>query len=130
LWVNFPALMWRMRRNGLRRLAEQELTTLELNDRADDAPLLFSAEDIEVVAQETGVAEAGDAVCRDGRRRRGRGLGTKRLAFEAALAQQVRCGDGSSADARGVQVDECGELPVRVVFGDALSNALGGLAPL
>jgi hypothetical protein len=121
LWVNFPVLMWRVRRNGLRRLAEQELTTLKSADGDGTAPLLVAAEDIGEVAQGGGVA---DAACRDEQRRRGRGLGVKRLAFEAALAQQVRCGDvrlfsGDERERNAAAYQAAASLPVPLSRGAA-----------
>lgn len=79
LWVNFPALMWSVRRGSLRCAAQQDLDTLERVD-SDHAPRSRSVE------------PDGEAV-RKRSARRGRGPGAKRVAFEAALADQVRAGD-------------------------------------
>jgi len=135
LWVNFPSLMWRVRRSGLRRLAEEELTALETADADGAAPLLVAAEGVEGVAQDGSVADAADAACRDGRRRRARGLGVKRLAFEAALARQVRCGDvrlfsGDERERNAAAYQAAASLPVPLSRGAARRYVVQALTRL
>lgn len=80
LWVNFPALMWSRRRGMLRNEAEGASTALESITGAE----VERAEDHEGAPRVKTPARAF---------RRGRGPGPKRIAFEAALEDQVRSGD-------------------------------------
>ena len=92
LWVNFPALMWSVRRGYLRRDAECDLTALEISSHGSAAPpraLVETVEEVEHLDRKTDEAH-GKRMCSP---RRGRGPGAKRIAFEAALTDQVRSGD-------------------------------------
>lgn len=93
LWVNFPALMWSGRRDCLRRDAEGALTVLRCVSCAGEAASCASSDGGGAVEQ---VQDAGDQPD-NGRLartlRRGRGPGPKRVAFEAALTDQMRSGD-------------------------------------
>jgi Protein of unknown function (DUF2637) len=93
LWINFPALMWRGRRTSLRRAAHEDLTAVE--SAPSSRPLrLCSAEGDNEAEQWEGTGSAGRAaVAPLSDSRRGRGPGAKRVAFEAALVEQVKCGD-------------------------------------
>lgn len=92
LWVNFPALMWSGRRISLRRDAEAVLSAPELDLYADDIASCGTSAEEEVEQVENLTAELES--CSPPRSyRRGRGLGPKRVAFEAALTDQVRSGD-------------------------------------
>jgi hypothetical protein len=93
LWINFPALMWSGRRGFLRRDAEGELTALEIPSCGSAVPLSSQTEDSDEV--EHAVQKPEEAYSQRPMRspRRGRGPGAKRVAFEAALTDQVRSGD-------------------------------------
>jgi hypothetical protein len=94
LWINFPALMWSGRRSALRRDAEETLNTTESDSRADDsASCGTSDEEEEVEQEEDPAANRRDSSSSVRSLRRGRGPGPKRVAFEAALTDQVRSGD-------------------------------------
>jgi hypothetical protein len=93
LWINFPRSMWSVRRGPLHRLAEARLIALESEERDADcslraAPNLAGRAEREasvIGLPKAGLAEPGS--------RRGRGLGAKRVAFEAALVERMRAGD-------------------------------------
>ena len=93
LWVNFPALMWSGRRHSLRRDAEGALIAPQCISCADEpASSATSAghgevEQVAVPGDEPGAERSGRTL------RRGRGPGPKRVAFEAALTDQLRSGD-------------------------------------
>ena len=92
LWTNFPSLMWSRRRESLRRDAEAASTAPEPDiacaGAAQSAAVASAAEVEQVETDDEPSAE------RSARRpRRGRGPGPKRVAFEAALTDQVRSGD-------------------------------------
>ena len=92
LWINFPALMWSGRRGALRRDAEGDLTTLEIPSCDSAAPprlLTHTADEVEQAGRKTDKTHSQ----RTRSPRRGRGPGAKRVAFEAALTDQVRSGD-------------------------------------
>lgn len=95
LWINFPGLMWSGRRGSLRRIAEERLDPPERDDRcAGSSP---RATGIQPAEEERDAPVADSAAARRTerpyRRGRGRGPGTKRIAFENALVAQVRGGD-------------------------------------
>lgn len=92
LWINFPALMWSGQRGSLRRDAEGDAAALEVPARADADVQRLSVDgggEAEHVGRGTDAVHAPRA--RD--RRQGRSPGAKRVAFEAALVDQVRSGD-------------------------------------
>ena len=93
LWINFPTLMWSGQREALRRDAEGDLTALEIPARDNTAPLRRPVE----TSSEEEHGDRGGVVAQNQRsmpsHRRGRGPGAKRVAFEAALTDQVRSGD-------------------------------------
>lgn len=88
LWVNFPVLMWKRRRCLLRNEAEgtpsssTSASCVAVSRRATTS----SDEQAEQAGHPRAMAPAGVP-------RRGRGLGPKRVAFEAALKDQMRSGD-------------------------------------
>jgi Protein of unknown function (DUF2637) len=84
LWANFPRAMWRERRAFLRRIAENHSSALHTDGSGPEQCRL---------QQEHEGAEKNDCQRPPLHPRRSRGPGTKRIAFEAALADQVRCGD-------------------------------------
>lgn len=94
LWVNFPRLMWSGRRSSLRSDAEDALSALRAIGCVGEV-----AQASELEAEQEGARAAREAVagpCSGGavrHMRRGRGPGPKRVAFEVALADQVRSGD-------------------------------------
>jgi hypothetical protein len=98
MWINFPTLMWSRWRNSLRHDAEAlqavpgtalcavnppqcAIAGVGLRDKEVEHPIAA------VTADESGTKAAAR------RLRRGRGPGPKRVAFEAALMDQVRAGD-------------------------------------
>jgi hypothetical protein len=93
LWINFPGVMWSVRRSSLRREAEGYRFALEPAVRYGVAAHLPPTNEVGEVVQE--IVQAKEAVEDSARRsmRKGRRLGAKRLAFEAALAEQARSGD-------------------------------------
>jgi hypothetical protein len=92
LWVNFPALMWSGRRDSLRRDAEGALIMPRSVSCADEA-VSRAASRGSAVERATDAGDESDAGRRARTLRRGRGPGPKRIAFEAALTDQVRSGD-------------------------------------
>lgn len=94
LWLNFPSLMWSKQREQLRRAAENGLSELEEVAYGADAELSASLERAEDVEQKkSNSAHKSNADSSMRRSRRGRGPGPKRVAFETALTDQLRCGD-------------------------------------
>ena len=94
LWLNFPSLMWRKRRRSLRRAAEGASLELErIADHALAAPCAAVTGAEELEQKQSSVAHELKATNPARRSRRGRGPGPKRIAFEAALAHQLRSGD-------------------------------------
>ncbi|WP_194893739.1 DUF2637 domain-containing protein [Catenulispora pinisilvae] len=93
LWVNFPRLMWSRRRAVLRHEAEGAQSTTESASRADDVSQRATSDAEEEAQQGTDAEGAPRAKASALAFRRGRGPGPKRVAFEAALKDQVRSGD-------------------------------------
>lgn len=94
LWLNFPSLMWSKRRELLRRAAEGSLPEVEHVLRDADIVHCATSDTSEVPEQRQSGAARKPGLGGPARRtRRGRGPGPKRIAFETALADQVRCGD-------------------------------------
>jgi hypothetical protein len=93
LWVNFPALMWSGRRDSLRRDAEGALIVPRCASCTDEAVSCAASEGGGAVEQATDSGDEAGAGRRARTLRRGRGPGPKRIAFEAALTDQVRSGD-------------------------------------
>lgn len=93
LWINFPSLMWSGRRSALRRNAEQILNAPEPRPCLDDLTECVTAEESHEVAQTQASADGRDQGSSARSLRRGRRPGPKRVAFEAALTDQVRSGD-------------------------------------
>jgi hypothetical protein len=93
LWANFPALMWRVRRTSLRRAAQNDLTAVELVHGAHLLRLCAGEGDDEVEHPAEIEAKGQFRTTLAAEPRWGRGPGAKRVAFEAALAEQVQCGD-------------------------------------
>lgn len=93
LWINFPLLMWSGRRGSLRRDAESDLVAAEFLSHDSAAAADLNREAVHEVEQVGRGAEGGQGQRRVRSTSRGRGPGAKRIAFEAALAEQVRCGD-------------------------------------
>lgn len=92
MWINFPGLMWSARRSALRGAAEAESISQEPDVHAVNDSLCVGDGGIGEVEQFGGFADGADAE-QPGRSRRGRGPGAKRIAFEAALVQQMHSGD-------------------------------------
>ncbi|MEZ0109275.1 hypothetical protein ABH920_003285 [Catenulispora sp. EB89] len=93
LWVNFPALMWSTRRSLLRHEAESALKASESASCSDDvSPCAGSAVE-EQVERPEGTKGTRRTKAPARAFRRGRGPGPKRIAFEAALKDQVQSGD-------------------------------------
>ena len=88
LWINFPRTMWSAWRMSLRREAANSRLAQEVGEAASRA--LARVGEVEQLAGAVNQAAGSKLV---GRACRGRGLGAKRLAFEAALAAQVQSGD-------------------------------------
>ena len=94
LWLNFPSLMWNKRRGLLRRAAEGTLPELDRAVHDANAAQRATVTGTEEPEQKrSGVVRELNAEGSARRSRRGRGPGPKRVAFEAALAYQVRSGD-------------------------------------
>jgi hypothetical protein len=92
LWVHFPVLMWSRWRKLLRCAADGVPAGLEHVARVGGgASDVIGAIDHLEQKRDRIAAERNAAV--PGRPRRGRGPGPKRIAFETALADQVRSGD-------------------------------------
>ncbi|MBS2966017.1 DUF2637 domain-containing protein [Actinocrinis puniceicyclus] len=93
LWINFPGVMWSTMRDSLRRDAQGQRSAPDAGARTYAAAHQSSGRDHADVEQVgVTVGEKGsDAAGQSARRRRG--LGAKRLAFEAVLAEQARSGD-------------------------------------
>jgi hypothetical protein len=92
LWVNFPGLMWSRRRGLLRNEAEGAPNTSAFASCVG-APQ-YATLDAEEQVEQAAVAESiSRAKTPTQALRRGRGPGPKRLAFEAALKEQMRSGD-------------------------------------
>ena len=89
LWINFPALMWNTRRDLLRREAEGTPIALGFDDVLQHAASVTD----EQAAQADDTESVSSAKAPTRAFRRGRGLGPKRIAFEAALMDQVQSGD-------------------------------------
>lgn len=92
LWINFPVLMWSARRNSLRRDAEGDLTALE-TVTGDEAAYCATAAEAAEAEQDDDAVRKAEVGQMERRPRRGRGPGAKRVAFEAALTNQMRSGD-------------------------------------
>lgn len=92
LWVNFPALMWHAQRGALRREAEGALTAPKAT-AGDDCSGSCAADEPGEVKLRSGADDVLKAARVEERSRRGRSLGAKRIAFEAALTEQLRRGD-------------------------------------
>jgi hypothetical protein len=98
LWAHFPSLMWSAKRSTLRRLVHNNFLALEQSEDVD-AMICFRIQanegnansDGEVAQRQMPEDEVLDEV--NVVRRRGRRLGDKRVAFEAALTAQLRSGD-------------------------------------
>lgn len=92
LWTNFPALMWSGRRNSLRQdahdLSDTAPRATNTDQQSADRSTMTAAEAAQTVRDEDELRSR-----RPARGRRGRGPGPKRIAFEAALTDQVRGGD-------------------------------------
>ncbi|MEY9893205.1 hypothetical protein ABIA31_006883 [Catenulispora sp. MAP5-51] len=88
LWVNFPVLMWSRRRHLLRNEAEgAPSSSTSAPCSADASQRATNADDqVEQAGALRAKAPAMASRC-------GRGLGPKRVAFEAALKDQMRSGD-------------------------------------
>ena len=94
LWLNFPSLMWSKRRELLRRDAEDALPEVERVLPGVASTRCATSDTTEVPEQrQSGAARKLNLGGPVRRTRRGRGPGPKRVAFETALADQVRCGD-------------------------------------
>jgi hypothetical protein len=125
LWLNFPSLMWSKQREQLRRAAENGLSELEDVAYGADIELRASSEPVEDAEQKKNnpaLKSSTDSSVR--RSSRGRGPGPKRVAFENALTNQVRCGDLRlfSADERernAAAYDAAASLPAPLSRGTA-----------
>jgi hypothetical protein len=93
LWINFPALMWSERRGSLRREAGNASSASELVPCSGDAAQGTTSDTEEQVVQFAGHESKPRTKASVQAFRRGRGPGPKRIAFEAALEDQVRSGD-------------------------------------
>lgn len=93
LWINFPLLMWSGHRGSLRRDAERELPAPEALSYDSAAAPDLCREAAHEVEQADPCGEGGQGQRRVRSLGRGRGPGAKRIAFEAALAEQVRRDD-------------------------------------
>jgi hypothetical protein len=124
LWVNFPALMWRRRRGVLRREVEHALTVPDCIPCAADAAPSTSAHVGGEVGEGTGTAGELGAERLSRPVRRGRGPGAKRIAFEAALVEQVRRGDlrlfcGNERERNAAAYQAAASLPIPLSRGAA-----------
>ena len=93
LWINFPALMWNGRRGSLRRDANELLSLAKSNSCADGSASCATSRTEGEVAQTRAKVGRRDCGASVRSQRRGRGPGPKRIAFEAALVDQVHSGD-------------------------------------
>jgi hypothetical protein len=93
LWINFPAVMWSMHRDNLRREAEGTRPALEIGADDGAVPPDASLDDADEAEQDGSNAIAPETEREAWHPRRGRGPGAKRIAFEAALRDQVHSGD-------------------------------------
>lgn len=93
LWINFPLLMWSGQRGSLRRDAQGALTAPDALLRGSAHAWESPGEGVHEVEQVDLAANEGQGQRRVRSDGRGRGPGVKRIAFEAALAEQVRSGD-------------------------------------
>lgn len=93
LWFNFPRLMWSTRRDALRRDAEGHRPTGDTTVCGESASNQPCVDGTGEVQQGSGVVVVRQAARSVQRTHRGRGPGAKRIAFEAALAEQARSGD-------------------------------------
>lgn len=84
LWMNFPGQMWRGWRSALRTDAERSAALL-LERSTKPVPLVPTHRTSDTCCVKQPALTAS--------RRRGRGPGQKRIAFEAALKDQVQSGD-------------------------------------
>jgi hypothetical protein len=91
LWVNFPVLMWSRRRSLLRAEAEGVPSSSASAFCAAVGSQRATMSSDEQVEQAGAFAPRAKAPAKVSRR--GRGLGPKRVAFEAALKDQMRSGD-------------------------------------
>ena len=91
LWISFPAQMWSKWRRSLRYEAEQSPAAPVTDNASQRAALKMTG----LPEQAKGDAVATTHVKTPAAqvRRPGRGLGPKRIAFEAALKDQLRSGD-------------------------------------
>ncbi|WP_194909691.1 DUF2637 domain-containing protein [Catenulispora rubra] len=93
LWISYPALMWRKLRETLRHEAEGAPNASESESCVDETARRATSN----TEQEAEQMEVADGIRRAKAPtrafRRGRGPGPKRVAFEAALTEQVRSGD-------------------------------------
>ena len=125
LWINFPATMWSTWRNALRREARDGWSA-QLTGAVTDRTLPHVGE----VERASGTAGAVEPVVCG---RRARGLGTKRLAFEAALVAQVRSGDlrlfsGSERARNEAAYEAAASLPAPLSKGAARRYVVQALA--
>lgn len=93
LWINFPTLMWSKRRGSLRHEAGDVLAAPEPIWCVGGAAEQAASEPEEQVAHPAGAAGSPRVKASAQAFRRGRGPGPKRIAFEAALEDQVCSGD-------------------------------------
>jgi len=93
LWINFPALMWSRQRGQLRNEAEGAPNTSGPTSDSGDVSQRTTSNDEERAEHAKGTKNAQRVKTSAQAFRRGRGLGPKRVAFEAALKDQVQSGD-------------------------------------
>ena len=113
-------MMWSMRCGSLRRAALEDLAALEAAAYSDAVALSHASQGGEEVEQcDDATAERSNRIAR-----RGSGPGTKRLAFEAALSDQVRSGDlrlfsGDERERNSAAYQATASLPVPLPQGAA-----------
>lgn len=93
LWINFPRLMWSVRRSSLRSIAQRRLSALECDGQGADLSRRAALDAVRDVGQAAPVSDPPETRRAERPSRGGRGPGAKRVAFEAALVTQVRNGD-------------------------------------
>jgi hypothetical protein len=93
LWINFPTQMWSACRGSLRRAVEADLAAPEVASCSDAAVPGAARGGSGEAEQDGGTVHEATVQRSGGRARLGRGPGAKRLAFEAALMEQVQSGD-------------------------------------